>query len=275
MMTAHQWRPYVLLVLAISIPLLLLESLFSHLIFVNRARPRIKRSAELLLRFRYDGTFKILQVADMHFGNGEATRCKDVLDSEFGGCSDLNNTRFLRRMTEAERPDLIAFTGIGTIYLGQAQLMQLNPFSELLLQPWSQMIPWAAISVNHDQECSMNQEELMSFISIMDYSVSQVNPASAGGTMRIEGFGNYHVKVHGAIGSGLDNTSILNLYFLGSGVHVVVNGRKTYGWIRESQLHWVRPSLNTLRLNHKIVVSCLGIFSHHNSRGPRSLVQED
>lgn len=67
MMTAHPWRPYVLLVLAISIPLLLFESLFSHHIFVNRARPRIKRFAELPLRFRYDGTFKILQVGLVSF----------------------------------------------------------------------------------------------------------------------------------------------------------------------------------------------------------------
>jgi hypothetical protein len=48
----------------------------------------------------------------MHFGNGAATRCRDVTP-EVGGalCSDLNTTRFLRRLIEAERPDLIAFTG--------------------------------------------------------------------------------------------------------------------------------------------------------------------
>lgn len=46
----------------------------------------------------------------MHFGNGAATRCRDVAP-EVGGarCSDLNTTRFLRRLIEAERPDLIAF----------------------------------------------------------------------------------------------------------------------------------------------------------------------
>jgi hypothetical protein len=47
----------------------------------------------------------------MHFGMGMITRCRDVLDSEFEYCSDLNTTRFLRRMIESERPDLIAFTG--------------------------------------------------------------------------------------------------------------------------------------------------------------------
>lgn len=47
----------------------------------------------------------------MHFGNGQVTRCRDVLPSEFGGCSDLNTTRFLRRLIEEERPDFVAFTG--------------------------------------------------------------------------------------------------------------------------------------------------------------------
>lgn len=49
----------------------------------------------------------------MHFGNGAATSCRDVAPDGRGGarCSDLNTTMFLRRVIEAERPDLIAFTG--------------------------------------------------------------------------------------------------------------------------------------------------------------------
>lgn len=47
----------------------------------------------------------------MHYGNGALTRCRDVLDSEFEHCSDLNTSRFLKRMIEAEKPDFIAFTG--------------------------------------------------------------------------------------------------------------------------------------------------------------------
>jgi hypothetical protein len=48
----------------------------------------------------------------MHFGNGATTRCLDVVPDGGGAlCSDLNTTRFLRRLIEAEKPDLIAFTG--------------------------------------------------------------------------------------------------------------------------------------------------------------------
>lgn len=78
---------------------------------LNNPNVYIKKHPDLPLRFKYDGTFKILQVADMHFGMGKVTSCRDVLASEFEFCSDLNTTLFLKRMIEAEKPDFIAFTG--------------------------------------------------------------------------------------------------------------------------------------------------------------------
>jgi len=109
-------------------------------------------------------------------------------------------------------------------------------------------IPWAAILGNHDQESTMDREELMSLISLMDYSVSQVNPmgrdpSGSGEEVfldRIDGFGNYNLMVYGAYGSPFANNSVLNLVFLDSGDRFTANGRGTYGWIRESQLDWLR-----------------------------------
>jgi hypothetical protein len=109
-------------------------------------------------------------------------------------------------------------------------------------------LPWAVILGNHDQESTMTREELMSFISLIDYSVSQVNPlaeepsnlAKEGRMQDIDGFGNYNLRVYGAPGSHLANSSILNLFFLDSGDRETVHGVRTYGWIKESQLHWIR-----------------------------------
>lgn len=111
-------------------------------------------------------------------------------------------------------------------------------------------LPWAAVLGNHDQESTMTREELMSFISLMDYSVSQPNPYAKDNNHHdstkqhllagIDGFGNYNLEVRGAPSSHLANTSVLNLYFLDSGDRAVVNGVRTYGWIKESQLHWLR-----------------------------------
>lgn len=107
-------------------------------------------------------------------------------------------------------------------------------------------LPWAAILGNHDQESTMNREELMSFISLMDYSVSQINPSAEdlsnlarGSRKKIDGFGNYDLRVYGAPGSHLANSSILNLFFLDSGDRETVQGVRTYGWIKESQLDWL------------------------------------
>lgn len=60
------------------------------------------------------------KVADMHYANGMMSRCRDVLKSEFPYCSDLNTTRFLKRMLEAEKPDFIAFTGLSSFYSSTA-----------------------------------------------------------------------------------------------------------------------------------------------------------
>lgn len=48
----------------------------------------------------------------MHYGNGGLSRCRDVAASEYRYCSDLNTTRFVRRIIDAERPDFVAFTGL-------------------------------------------------------------------------------------------------------------------------------------------------------------------
>ncbi|GJX71538.1 probable inactive purple acid phosphatase 28 [Tanacetum coccineum] len=184
-------------------------------------------------------------VADMHYGTG-LTRCRDVLTSQFQWCSDLNTTLFLRRMIDAEKPDFIAFTGDNIF--GSST----NDAAESLFKAFGpamdSRLPWAAVLGNHDQESTMTREELMSFISLMDYSLSQPNPSTQDPsdpnkqkTMTdIDGFGNYDLKVLGPPGSHLANQSILNLFFLDSGDRAVVDGFRTYGWIKESQLNWLR-----------------------------------
>lgn len=117
-------------------------------------------------------------------------------------------------------------------------------------------LPWAAVLGNHDQESTMTREELMSFISLMDYSVSQTNPlaedisepSNQSLVADIDGFGNYNLRIWGAPGSHLANHSVLNLYFLDSGDRAIVNGVQTYGWIKESQLRWLRGISEVLQV---------------------------
>ncbi|KAK8598012.1 hypothetical protein V6N13_095404 [Hibiscus sabdariffa] len=203
-------------------------------LLLDRRPVHHKKWPHLPLRFRHDGTFKILQVADMHFGAGLITRCRDVLPSQFPYCTDLNTTRFLKTMIQLENPDFVAFTGDNIFGPSTSDA------AESLIKAFGPVtksgVPWAAVLGNHDQESTMTREELMSFISVMDYSLSQTNPASKD----IDGFGNYDLSVYGAPGSSLANSSVLNLFFLDSGDRETVQGVRTYGWIKESQLHWLR-----------------------------------
>ncbi|KAJ0090707.1 hypothetical protein Patl1_14138 [Pistacia atlantica] len=177
-------------------------------------------------------------VADMHYGMGMTSRCRNVMATEFEYCSDLNTTRFLKRMIEAEKPDFIAFTednicGKSTTDAAESLLKAFGPAIESGL-------PWGAVLGNHDQKSTMNRQGLMHFISLMDYSVAQTNPSINAAKQHIDGFGNYDLKVYGPPGSHLANNSVFNLFFLDSGDREIVQGVSTYGWIRESQLSWLR-----------------------------------
>ncbi|KAI6680935.1 hypothetical protein NL676_034816 [Syzygium grande] len=237
-MTEPTWKQSILYLASIYAILYLVHSSILHKLLLGHEKLHVKRSPVLPLRFRSDGTFKILQVADMHYANGVMTRCRDVLASEFGECSDLNTTRFVRRLIESEKPDFIAFTGDNIFGPSTSDAAE-SLFGAFVPAVESQL-PWAAILGNHDQESTMDREELMSFISLMDYSVSQINPSHDDlATSDIDGYGNYHLGVHGPPGSKWANSSILNLFFLDSGDRAVVQGIRTYGWIKESQLQWL------------------------------------
>ncbi|KAL2533411.1 putative inactive purple acid phosphatase 28 [Abeliophyllum distichum] len=177
--------------------------IISQKLTLNHQNVRVKKLPPLPLRFNSDGTFKILQVADMHFGNGMVTRCRDVLESEFEYCSDLNTTRFLEKMIKLEKPDFVAFTGdniFGTSATDAAESLfrAFGPLKTPLILAKQNLEP------------------------------------------KIDGFGNYNLRVWGAPGSHFANSTVLNLYFLDSGDRAVVDGLRTYGWIKESQLSWLR-----------------------------------
>ena len=64
------------------------------------------------LSFHSDGKFKIMQVADVHFGDGTTDKCQDLTEKEERfKCSSLNSTDFIEEIYDLEKPDLIVYTG--------------------------------------------------------------------------------------------------------------------------------------------------------------------
>lgn len=109
----------------------------------------------------------------------------------------------------------------------------------------SSNIPWAAVMGNHDQESDLSREGVMKHIVGLQNTLAQVNPLDQD---VIDGFGNYNLEVSGVEGSGFENKSVLNLYFLDSGDYSTVPSIGGYGWIKPSQQYWFERTSAKLRV---------------------------
>lgn len=106
-------------------------------------------------------------------------------------------------------------------------------------------IPWAAVLGNHDQESDLSREGVMKHIVGYKSTLAQVNPSDQD---VIDGFGNYNLEVGGVQGTGFENKSVLNLYFLDSGDYSTVPSIPGYGWIKPSQQFWFQQTSAKLKV---------------------------
>ncbi|KAG0458918.1 hypothetical protein HPP92_022046 [Vanilla planifolia] len=95
------------------------------------------------LRFRKEGNFKILQVADMHYADGRETGCLDVFPDQLVTCSDLNTTAFIFRVIRAENPDLVVFTGDNIFGFDSKDAA--NSLNAAFAPAVAFKLPWAAV----------------------------------------------------------------------------------------------------------------------------------
>ncbi|KAH0746651.1 hypothetical protein KY285_008308 [Solanum tuberosum] len=224
-----------------------LRKLFLILVFLSSFQ-LCKASGEVINPFtklRFDGKngeFRILQVADMHYGDGKTTPCEDVLPQQMSSCSDLNTTDYIFRMIHAEKPHLIVFTGDNIF--GSDATDPVKSMAAAFAPAISSNIPWTAVLGNHDQESTLSREGVMKHIVGMKSTLSQLNPPDV---PDIDGFGNYNLEVHGIEGSELTNKSVLNLYFLDSGDYSTVPSIPGYGWIKPSQQFWFQRTSRKLK----------------------------
>lgn len=210
----------------------------------GRNRLAAAQPAATTLRFNSEGTFKILQIADMHYGNGAKTSCRDLEAKVLRTCSDRNTTLFVQRLLAAEKPDLVVLTGDNIDFDASNATRSMDEAFQPVIDA---KIPWAAILGNHDHESSLPREDVMKYLTKMDYSLSQVlNPSmesllgqdASQTPIQVNGVGNYYLQVFGPAGSDTGNTSLLNLYFLDTGEYSKFSRVGGYDWIRASQVLW-------------------------------------
>lgn len=176
------------------------------------------------LSFNEEGTFKIVQFTDMHYEHGNANSDTTLL--------------LLSRVLDAEKPDMVVFTG--DIVTGPVQ----EGWHTIMKHVEERKIPFAVTLGNHDHEQGVTREEIARIVTSSPYNLNTPAGSVTGRVM------DNVIPIH----SSKDKLKVGALvYCFDSGAYSTVEGVKGYGWLTTDQVEWYkRQSLQyTVRNNFK------------------------
>jgi len=166
-----------------------------------------------VFKFNADGKFKIMQLTDTHI----------IWDNP----NSLETVEMLNQVLDAEKPDLVIFTG--DVVTGKPYQKGIELVTEPII---SRKIPWALVYGNHDYEMDLTYEQLGELISKYPYFAGNLKKQK-----NISGYGNYVFEVKEHNGS---KTAAL-IYCMDSRnystMKPAVDG---YGWFSFDQVEWYR-----------------------------------
>ncbi|KAI8373473.1 Metallo-dependent phosphatase-like protein [Choanephora cucurbitarum] len=178
------------------------------------------------LAFNQDGSFKIVQLADLHFTNEEGS-CMDIpVNMECKG--DLMTIEYIERLLDKEKPDLVVFTGdnIKGTGVNDARAATFK-FVEPVIK---RKIPWTAVFGNHDDGADLTRDELLEVMRRLPYSMVQQGP------LDLPGVGNYMLNIFKSNQKQADPA--FALYFLDSHGYAE-DDQEGYDYIKLEQLDWL------------------------------------
>ena len=162
------------------------------------------------LRFRADGSFKILQLTDLHLQLFHPDQVADVFAR-------------MDSLVSWTDPDLIAVTG-DLIYSSPADsLMQL-----IVDRLDSYARPRAIVYGNHDHEHGLTHAELAAIITAGEHTINTLNAAGS--------LADFEIPVYS------HRTPAFYLFFLDSHAYSTYNGSFSYAWFEPEQVEWVRTT---------------------------------
>ncbi|KZT52988.1 Metallo-dependent phosphatase [Calocera cornea HHB12733] len=191
------------------------------------------------LHFHDDGTFTILQIADLHYSVSNG-KCRDT-DRVPCDEGDIETDSFIGRVLDAERPDMVVFSGDqlngqGTSWDSKSVIAK---FAKEVI---ARQLPWAAIFGNHDDETDLDRLSEMRLYQAMPYCLAKPGPST------VDGVGNYVLKVRSG---DLSATHLLTLYFVDSGAYARSGynpfAKLQYDWIKPSQAEWLLQESSQIR----------------------------
>ena len=214
-------------------------------------RRKVERPPELPtpIVFKKEGTFKILQLADLHF-SVENEYCRNVSESvewvhsQGKRCrGELETIPRIEKWLDDEKPDLVVlsgdqFNGQGTSWDERSTLMK-------VIQPMiDRKIMWAWIMGNHDSQSGfLSRRQLQHLLRQMPYSKTFAGPEA------MHGVSNYYLNLHSPTP---DRTWLASLYFMDTGALAPTvkgsgyfglkkpkdGGVSDYDYIHTDQIRW-------------------------------------
>ncbi|TMW58201.1 hypothetical protein Poli38472_011789 [Pythium oligandrum] len=178
-------------------------------------------------------TFKILQLADLHYTGDPTTECKDA-PSEIGSkaCSEAIMTKFVNELLDFEKPDFVAFSG-DNVETFKSSLRQ-EAMDAATAGVEARGIPHSMIFGNHDDVHGFSRESLMEMAMKKKHSYTQRGP------LGVYGVGNYELNVQAPVDGlwGVAGSDVFRMYFLDSNAYPV------HGWLRseDTKYDWIRPN---------------------------------
>lgn len=198
------------------------------------------------LKFRSDGTFRIVQFTDLHY-NASKPESRIVL-------------KRIDEVLEAERPDLVVVTG-DIVYSSPAKKDLKDVFGCISAHG----VPFCAVFGNHDADFGTSKEAMYDYIRrFPDCAMPdrKGNPSP-----------DYSLPI---MASGSDSASAV-LYFIDSNAHIFENGKFVgYDYIKEPQIEWYRTtSSEYIQANGGVPLPSLAFFhiplpEFHDAAGSES-----
>ncbi|KAF9975543.1 hypothetical protein BGZ73_000803 [Actinomortierella ambigua] len=195
------------------------------------------------LYFREDGSFKIVQFADIHMATG-GHMCFNAPNDKANCVGDVDTLDMMERMLDVEKPDLVVFSGDNVDGLTSS-----DAYSTILkyTRPVvDRKLPWAIIFGNHDEEGDLSREEMMQSAKDVPYSLSERGPVDIWGT------GNYVLRIWPSSyrssppSEGDRKLHQFALYFLDSGAYSFSLDHPGWDWIKENQVEWFSQQSSAL-----------------------------
>ena len=200
-----------------------------------RIGPR-QEKPEVSLRVQKSGKFKVLQLADLHFSTGFGKCLEPYPDTPVDCKADLRTLSFITKVLDDEKPDYVVMTG--DQIFGQAAPDSETAMLKVVAPLIERKIPYSMVFGNHDDEGSLSRADLMDFVSLLPYSLSEPGPAN------ISGVGNYVTQALGP----KSNHPALSFYFLDSHARSEhPKFRPGYDWIKQDQLDFIQDKYKELK----------------------------